>query len=212
MRLFLCFALALSFMSVSTAHAKEGRVLSEAEKAAQEAQAVYDKMDEIIDGKGKNIKRHFRMMNTNHNIIETVKIVRTDVGNAIKKCGENNADMKPALKARYKEWNDVIDPVMTESEGHLRNMKKVQNYASVKDIDYVFKGLNKIRKDTNDQIKKIPVTTPEACEFLLEKMDETQDNLKKLLRRTLITMPMDLEDDIRSEERAADEEEKAEKK
>ena len=79
---------------------------------------------------------------------------------------------------------------MSEAQGHLDNMVLVQTYAPAKDIRGVFKVMDDARDKAETEIKKIPVTTPEACQYLLDKMDETQENMVKILRLTLTSHPL----------------------
>ena len=64
-----------------------------------------------------------------------------------------------------------------------------QKYAKPAEIRQVFKTLNDNRTLTRGQMVKEPVTTLEACEFLHDKMDETQDNLLVLITNTMVSVP-----------------------
>ena len=129
------------------------------------------------------------MAYTSYNLIETVKIVQRDVSNAVDGCGNENPDMKNLMTQRFSAWNDAVNPVLEEASGHLDNMVIVQDYADPKDLRAIFTSADRAREHTNARIDKIPVTTKEACEFLLSKMDETQASMVALLRSTLISVP-----------------------
>lgn len=143
----------------------------------------------LVEKMNEDEKKHFFLGYSNYNLQGTVKMVQNDVANAIEACGKNNPDMKGALEARHKAWSEAIDPMMKESEANLENMIAVQEYASRDDVVAIFKQVDVTREKTQNQIEKIPVTSPEACEYLMNKMDETQDSMINLLRTTLLTVP-----------------------
>ncbi|MEZ5919092.1 MAG: hypothetical protein R3D66_04010 [Alphaproteobacteria bacterium] len=134
-------------------------------------------------------RQHFNILYANYSITGIVKMVRTDVGNAIEQCSSNNPDMADALNERYKKWDDAIEPVMTEADAMINNMLFAQDYADPKDIREIFKLIDDNRTQYQDEIKKVPVTTPEACEYLRNKMDETQETMTGLLEKALVGLP-----------------------
>lgn len=150
------------------------------------SEKVYNMMNEITEGLGEEEKKHFFMASNNHNLIGTVRMVQGDVGNAIKKCGENNPDMKDKLAARYAEWNDAVNPVLKEADDTLGNMIVAQSYAKPKDLKELFEAMDDTREKAQSRIEKIPVTTPEACQYLLEKLNETQESMLTILHATLV--------------------------
>ncbi len=155
---------------------------------------------------GPQEQQHFYMAYNNYNLIETVKIVQKDVSSAVDGCGENDPDMERALKGRFAAWNDAINPVLEEAKGHLDNMVVAQDYAKPDNIREIFDSLDETRKRTDARIDKIPVTTKEACEFLLGKMDETQDSMVSLLSSTLVSMPQTFQEQPQEEEPEKEEE------
>lgn len=134
-------------------------------------------------------QQHFTLTYSNYNIIQTVRIVRNDVSTAVQKCGENNPDMKASMDSRFSEWEQAVDPVLTEAKSNLDNMLIAQDYGSKQQMDEIFEAIDQSRDVGEGSIKKIPVTTPEACTYLRDKMDETQEGMVKLLRNTLISYP-----------------------
>lgn len=175
-------------------------------------QSVHERLDAFTADFGKNEKKHFMAIYGSYNLISVVNIVRKDVEAAIDKCAEKNPNMKDVLKARYKEWDAALDPVMDEAEGNLDNMIKVQDYAKKSDIEDFFEFLDEQREAKTEDIDKVPVTTPEACEDLRAAMDKTQENLIRLLTSTLVSVPQDIEGQLIEEAekvKAAEEEAKA---
>ena len=132
-------------------------------------------------------RRHLMFTYSNYNLIQTTEAVKTDVEDAVQQCGAENPDMKEALDARFKDWQGALDPVLEEAQSNLDNMVLVQEYAPKKKIREVFKSVDNAREKTDARFEKTPVTTKEACTYLLGKMDDTQDNLTSLLRQTLVS-------------------------
>ena len=186
----LTIALAALLISAPTLAQTEPATAPETEPTLSEMRDnMFKKLKEISDTLEGAEKHHFNLANSNYAFITTVQTVQRDVGNAITACGENNAEMKTALDKRFGEWNNAINPVMSEAQGHLDNMIIAQDYAAPKDIKGVFNIMDEARYRAESEIEKIPVTTPEACQYLIDKMDETQITMIGLLRQTLISTP-----------------------
>lgn len=151
--------------------------------------AIKKSITDIYDGLDDKQRQHFFLIYNNYNIIESVKIVRDDVSAAVKACGDNNPDIKVLMDSRYKTWSDSISPILKDSSANLQNMIIAQDYASSDELQNVLDTIDATRDMVNSQIEKVPVTSPEACEFLREKMDETQERLITLLKSALKTVP-----------------------
>ena len=139
-------------------------------------------------------RRHFYTLYNNNNLISTVKNVRDHIGDAIDACSENNPDMEDNLRARYKEWTDAVNEKLEEAEGQVENMVLAQEYASDSDINKILKRADELRDKTQKNVERIPVTSPEACEYLLNKMDETQANMLSYLGTVLVAMPQAMDE------------------
>ncbi len=195
------------------AEKKEEAKIPDGIKKHQEAsQKVFEQTKKIAEGLSPEEQKHFFILYNNYNMIGTVKMVQGDVGKAVKACGESNPDMKDKMDARFKTWNEAIEPVVKESEGHAENMVIAQEYAKPKEIKAIFKGLDETRVLANAQVEKTPVTTKEACEYLLNTMDDTQNNFAKLLRSTLISTPVSVSKDKATEAAPEKDAKKAEEK
>lgn len=156
--------------------------------AKQEAQIsdTYAEIEELTKGLSEREQQHFYLVYNNYNLIQTVQMVQGDVETAVKECGKNNPEMKEAMDERYAEWSAAINPVMDDADANVDKMVETQEYAPPKQIKKIMKALDKTRKETSKQIEKIPVTTPEACDYLRNKMSETQDSMLGLLKTTLV--------------------------
>ena len=152
-------------------------------------------------------KRHFTVLYGNYNLIKVVEDVRDSVDTAIDACGEANPDMKEDLDTRFKEWKAAIKPVLKEADGNVDNMVVAQDYAKPREIKKFFKLIDKARKQQGKEVEKIPVTSLEACESLLKRMDGTQANMVRLLQSTLVSLPRVIQ--AEDEKAKAEEEAKA---
>ncbi len=169
-----------------TAEEKIPKEIQDHQKASEE---VFKLTKTIAESLGPEEQKHFFVLYNNYNLIGTVKMVKEDVGNAVKSCGENNPDMKEGLDKRFTEWDAAVSPVIKDADANITNMVAAQDYAKSADIKKIFKGLDKTRKMANKQIDKTPVTTKDACEYLQEKMTDTQENFIRLLQSTLMSVP-----------------------
>ncbi|MCE7886995.1 MAG: hypothetical protein DYH13_05765 [Alphaproteobacteria bacterium PRO2] len=161
----------------------------EARAHQEAAEKVFADIKEIAGSLKPEEQKHFFLLYSNYNIIGTVKMVQGDVDNAVEGCGKENPDLKAGMDARLKEWHGAIDPVIEEAEANVDNMVLAQEYTKPAQIQKVFKGLDKTRALAAKQVEKIPVTTKDACEYLQEKMSDTQENFIRLLRSTLVSVP-----------------------
>ncbi len=188
--------------AMSEAIEKEMKSASRARRKASEK--AFELIGKVMEKVSEKEKQHFSLIYTNYNFMETVLTVQKDVGNAIDKCKENNEELKADLDQRHKEWSDVLSPLMKEAKVNLDNMLLAQDYASKKEIADIFSAIDETRGLSNNQIQKIPVTTPEACKYLIEKMDETQEQMVMLLRSTLISYPQVFSDNAAEEDQKED--------
>ena len=93
------------------------------------------------------------------------------------------------LDKRFGTWDDEVNPLIKEARDNLNNMILAQDYAAKGKIDDLFSAVDESRKHATSEFQKIPVTTPEACSYLKNKMDETQRTMSMLLQNTLLTYP-----------------------
>jgi len=159
------------------------------EDAATQEEPTREVLNRKLSELSKDLKteenQHFRQIYSNYTLIGTVKGVRGDVQNAITACGENNPPMKADLNKRFGVWDAAVQPVLKEARGNLDNMILAQDYATKSEIDAILAQIDETRHHANNQIKKIPVTTPEACTYLLDKMDETQQTMTNARNRRI---------------------------
>ncbi len=162
--------------------------------------SVHERLIEITEGLDEPSLKHFYALYGSHNLIQVVESVRDQVSDAIEKCSEANPDMKDALETRYEQWDEAIRPIMSDAVANVENMIAAQDYAKPRNIKKLLKFADKMRKEARESLERFPVTTPEACEYLRAKMDETQQNLTGLLESTLVSLPQTMTRDIAGQE------------
>ena len=167
--------------------------------------SIHDRIKALTKDFDELSERHFYALYGSHNMIKVVEDVRMQVGDAVEKCVDVNPDMKEALESRYKDWDAALEPIMDDAEANVDNMIAAQDYTKPRDIRKLLKFVDETREGKNKDLEKFPITTPEACEYLRVKMDETQENLTKLLESTLVSLPQSMVSDI-EEDKAAQEE------
>lgn len=198
----IAFAGALVFASSGVSLAEDAQQASEGEAKNKVLLAAEEFMADMDDLS----KRHFGVLYGNYNLIQVVETVQDDVEAAVEACGDANPDMEEPLETRFDAWNDAVNPVLKEADANVKNMILAQDYANPREIRKFLGVVDDAREDKDDEVEKIPVTSPEACQSLLEKMDETEANMVKLLQMTLVSLPMTMQaDDEAAKAKAAEE-------
>ncbi len=133
--------------------------------------------------------QHFMIIVTNYNMISTVNAVEEDVMQAAKACKENNKDMVDAIDEHKKKWEDALKAPRQEAKANINNLILAQSYLPKEQFHSLFNLIDETRRYNSSRFEKTPVTTPEACEFMLSKMEETQSNMVSMLKATLASYP-----------------------
>ena len=163
--------------------------------AEAKIKALNERLSAVSNRLDKNQARHFFVMYSNYTIISTVRAVEKDVQKAVETCAENNRDLRAELNARFSSWQNAVDGPMKEAMGGINNMIAAQNYASRDEIEDVFRLVEETREYNSSRFEKIPVSTKEACEFMMSKMRETQGNMAAMLKATLVSYPATIQRD-----------------
>ena len=189
--MFLLPVLALAMMvSAPPSHAAADDKDAAMEKAAQEDIAqgnnphlpkLVEKAKEIGDNLDRMALAHLYTMREAYGVLRAVEIVRRDVDTAVKACGKANPDMRKAINDRFAAWAGKIDPVVKAKQAEIDAAIRQQDYAMSKDINEYFKLIRQTAEHANRNIDKQVVTTPEACNGLLQSMDRTEDVVSTLL-------------------------------
>ncbi len=142
--------------------------------------------NKLIDTLPRQGKRSFYVMRNKHGVIRSVRIVRRDVGNAVKACGKENPDLKKPMRDRFKQWEEAVVPVLDLADKFFKEEIETQQIVHPGDFRHVLKLNDKAYTYGEKQIEKQVVTSKEACEGLLESMDRTEDKMVELLQDMLL--------------------------
>ncbi len=121
----------------------------------------------------------------NFGIIRSVQVVRGDIEKAVESCGEANTDMKQQITSRFDSWNDVIVPKLAVADVALKDAVQRQSFRPTVRVTMLLDLVQSAFEERDVQIKKVPVSTPEACKSLLESLDETEESLQDLMDSTI---------------------------
>ena len=133
--------------------------------------------------------QHFMVLYSNYSVYSMVKAVRDDVKNAADQCAENNKDMKAELNKKFDEWDASVVPTMEQADKNIQSMALAQSYIPQSELKVIYLLVDQARAENSSRFETTPLTTPEACEFMMSKMDETAKSMNLLLQSTLISYP-----------------------
>lgn len=128
----------------------------------------------------------FFILRNKDSVIRAVETVKRDVGNAVEACSENNKDMADKMNERFDQWTGVIDPILSDAKKFLEVELKEQEAFHIPDYRHITDLNDKAYKFSESQVKKTPVTTPKACQGLLDSMDRTEEELINILQDALL--------------------------
>ncbi|MGH1404653.1 MAG: hypothetical protein ACRBDL_10465 [Alphaproteobacteria bacterium] len=200
--LFLLLGAAL-FVNPSYSYAEEGDDAVEATQQALEdmqnadpadlvkaqAKALQDKVSEMVKHLSMDESKHFFVLYANYTVYSLVKAVRDDVSFAVSECSTKNPAMASGLNSRFAEWEENIGSLMKESYTNIESLGMAQTYIPQSELKLIFNLIEEVRAQDSSQFEKIPLTTPEACQFMLSKLDETQQSMQQMLQLTLVSYP-----------------------
>lgn len=141
---------------------------------------------EFMDSMPRANQEIFFILRNKHNVIRTIEVVHRDVKKAVKACGKENEDIKKPISDRFKSWEKAVLPILKTADKFLETELKDQEAFHVSDYRHVAKLNDEAFKYSDEQVEKQIVTTPEACQKLLESMDRTEDDLVSLLQEILL--------------------------
>ncbi|PCJ03240.1 MAG: hypothetical protein COB14_00470 [Alphaproteobacteria bacterium] len=185
----------LSLFAISFGCLTEVRAEEVAPRTETTSEALHKAQSDALKGIVTNIMptlsqdeaTHFLTMYKNYTMYSMVKAVSKDVGGAVQACVDNNKDMAKDLQDRFKRWDESVGGTMKDSLAGVTNMALAQNYMPQKDVNVLFKLVDEVRAVNSSRFETAPVTTPEACEFMMSQMDQTQESMRHLLKMTLLS-------------------------
>ena len=186
---FLAFAGTSQSGYAQTAVDEPAKEASKDELAKAQTSALNTQVKNTMSNLELDEAQHFGVMYSNYMIYSMVKAVREDVGDAVSKCSENNQDMASALEEKYAAWEKSVGGTLEEANKNISNMSLAQNYMTQNEVKTLFGLVDETRRVNSSRFETTPLTTPEACEFMMSKMDETEESLNHMLQASLISYP-----------------------
>ena len=157
--------------------------------ATAQKKALSSKVKDVMHSLEKDELHHFMVIYANYSVYNMVSTVRGDVQKAADACAKNNPDMAEEITSRFSKWDETIGGGLKDARTNIDNLSLAQNYLPKADFEMLFSLVDSTRSATTSSFERIPVTTPEACTYMLSKMDETESSMKGALDQTLISYP-----------------------
>lgn len=141
---------------------------------------------EVVKGLDDAQKDTYFILRNKYGLIRAIRIVKRDVGNAIQECGQANPDLQDPMTKRYKSWTESVDPILKTADAFLEQEIKEQKVVSQDTFQKMLDMNDEAYDFQQDAIEKTVVTTPEACNKLLKSMDETEEDMLRLMQGVLL--------------------------
>lgn len=158
----------------------------QAAKMGEPVQKWFDAENALIDPLSDRDKESFLLLREKYSIIKTIGIAEGDIGEAVKSCGKSNPDMKDKMEDRFKQWQGAVNPIIDTAKKQFDKDLAAQKVVDVKAAKNVFKLQDEAYAYNEKMTTKQYSTKKEHCESLLTSMDQTEDQMIKLLEQTLL--------------------------
>lgn len=198
-RIFVIFAVCLSlsvFVSPAFVSAQNEGESAPSEEQIKRSELVEAQEDALKEKVGNTVRKldqremtHFIAMFTNYNVYSIVSAIRDDVKGAVDRCADSNRDMADRVQQRFSKWDETVGGTMIEANNNIQNMALAQSYISQAELKIIFGLVDEVRAINSSRFESVPVSTPEACEFMLSKMDETEQSMQQMLTVSLQSYP-----------------------
>lgn len=186
---FICFT-GMPLMSFAQEKAEGAAAeASKDELAKAQTKALRSQIKDTMGRLALDEAQHFSIMSSNYMIYSMVKAVREDVSGAADQCAQNNPEMASAVRERYAAWEKSVGGTLEQANSNINNMALAQTYMSQNELKTMFGLMDETRRANSSRFETTPVTTPEACEFMMSKMDETEESMNHMLQATLVSYP-----------------------
>lgn len=144
----------------------------------------------LIDGMDEDRLRYIYEIRLRHGYQRATQVVRRDVGAAVKKCTAAHPALDADMTGAFDAWTGAVDPLLKDSQDALKKMIAAQNFVAPGKLEKLLDLVDKAGEFTEKQNPKTVVTTEEACTKLLNSMSDTRENISRLLRESLTSIPV----------------------
>jgi hypothetical protein len=145
-----------------------------------------DAENAMIDPLNDLDKESVFILRQKHSVIRVIGVVERDIDSAVKSCGKANPDMKAAIEGRFTQWKNAVDPVIATAKKNLTTEIEKQTIVNEAQFKKVLKLNDEAFEYGDKKTAKQPVSSKEACEALIESMNDTEDDMITLLQDTLL--------------------------
>jgi len=145
-----------------------------------------DAENALIDPLSDKDLESFYLLRMKYAYISGVRVAEHDIGNAVKSCGEKNPGIKDKMDSRFKQWQGAINPILDTADKTLDREIDSQKIVDAKKVRNVFNLQKTASEHSDKQVTKTVITTEDACEDLLDSMDDTEDRMISILQDTLL--------------------------
>ena len=141
--------------------------------------------EKMLKGLDKNQIAQFAAIRDSHGILQSVKDVEMHIGNAVKSCSDKNPSLANSIQQRYADWKKGLAPIIRDAKKRQTDMIEMQTYATPNNARQYLKLVDEAVAYKGRGIDYIPIDSEKECRKLIDKMDDTEANLQKLMVRHL---------------------------
>lgn len=141
--------------------------------------------EKMLKGLDKNQIAQFAAIRDSHGILQSVKDVETHIGKAVKACSDKNPSLADPIQKRYADWKKGLAPIIRDAKKRQGDMIDMQTYATPNNARQYLKLVDDAVEYKARGIKYIPIDSEKECRKLIDKMDDTEASLQKLMVRHL---------------------------
>lgn len=139
---------------------------------------------ELLADLGPNEMEQIYAIRSNHGVVQSVKRVENDLALGVKTCLEKNPEMTD-LKKAFEGWRKEVRPMIDQAEIQLTKKIKSQEIVESTALQSYLRTIDLIATIQDNRLDKTYVSEKKQCNKLKDKLDETKEGLRKLLREAL---------------------------
>ena len=79
---------------------------------------------ELIKDLSEEDKSVYFLLRNKASVLRAVRVVRRDVGKAVKECGKANPDLKEPMQTRFTDWKNAVEPILEMASTFVKSEVK----------------------------------------------------------------------------------------
>ena len=163
--------------------------MAEEAKPATAPVTPLEKLDvatkDILKGLDENQAKQFSAISNSYSVIRSVEDVQQSISVAVESCGVANPDLNQSISDRFESWKEAVRPVMKKARTKLDKMVLLQSFTQPSQLRAYLKKFDDAIIFRNQKLKPTPIHAMEDCKRLQASMDDTQNNLVRLITESL---------------------------